>query len=37
MNRNIRDHYAWYATMPFAPHFFSALGMGRASVELIFH
>jgi len=37
MSRNIRDHYAWYATMPFASHFFSALGMGRASVELIFH
>lgn len=37
MSREIRDHYAWYGTMPFAPHFFSALGMERASVELVFH
>lgn len=37
MSRAVRDHYAWYATMPFAPHFFSALGMGKARVSLQFH
>jgi 1-acyl-sn-glycerol-3-phosphate acyltransferase len=37
MSRDIRDQYAWYATMPFASHFFNVLGMGRAEVELIFH
>ena len=37
MARPIRDHYAWYADMPFAPHFFSALGMRKAQVKLIFH
>jgi 1-acyl-sn-glycerol-3-phosphate acyltransferase len=37
MDRSIRDHYAWYATMPFASHFFSALGMGKSQVEVIFH
>ncbi|MBX2807374.1 MAG: 1-acyl-sn-glycerol-3-phosphate acyltransferase [Cellvibrionaceae bacterium] len=37
MTRFIRDHYAWYASMPFAAHFFSALGMASAEVTVIFH
>jgi 1-acyl-sn-glycerol-3-phosphate acyltransferase len=37
MSRDVRDQYAWYATMPFASHFFNVLGMGKAEVELIFH
>jgi 1-acyl-sn-glycerol-3-phosphate acyltransferase len=37
MDRAIRDHYAWYATMPFASHFFSALGMANSQVDVIFH
>ncbi len=37
MNRFIRDHYAWYAKMPFGSHFFSALGMGKSDVKIIFH
>lgn len=37
MDRFIRDHYAWYGTMPFASHFFSALGLSRADVKIIFH
>lgn len=37
MTRLIRDHYAWYATMPFASHFFSALGMAKSDVSIIFH
>jgi lyso-ornithine lipid O-acyltransferase len=37
MNSLIRDQYAWYAKMPFASHFFNALGLAQARVELIFH
>ncbi len=37
MDRHVRDQYAWYDTMPFAPHFFNALGMKDAEVEVIFH
>jgi len=32
-----RDQYAWYATMPFASHFFNALGLAKADVEITFH
>lgn len=37
MDRQQRDQYAWYATMPFASHFFNVLGMGKAEVKIIFH
>jgi len=37
MDKVIRDHFAWYDTMPFASHFFSAAGMGKADVRVIFH
>ncbi len=37
MNRSIRDQYAWYAKMPFASHFFNALGMKPADVDIIYH
>ena len=37
MNRFIRDHYAWYAKMPFSSHFFSALGLAASEVEVILH
>jgi 1-acyl-sn-glycerol-3-phosphate acyltransferase len=37
MNRQRRDQYAWYATMPFASHFFTALGLARADVDIVFH
>jgi len=37
MDRYWRDQYAWYDTMPFASHFFHALGMLSAEVEVIFH
>lgn len=37
MCRQRRDQYAWYATMPFASHFFNALGLAVADVELVFH
>jgi 1-acyl-sn-glycerol-3-phosphate acyltransferase len=37
MNREVRDQYAWYATMPFGSHFFNALGLKKSSVKIIFH
>ena len=37
MTRDIRDQYAWYSTMLFAPHFFNALGLGKARVHVIYH
>ncbi|ODS24610.1 hypothetical protein AB835_02460 [Candidatus Endobugula sertula] len=37
MDRALRDKYAWYADMPFAPHFFSALGLGPAEVVITYH
>jgi len=37
MCRQRRDQYAWYATMPFASHFFNALGLAKSDVEIIFH
>lgn len=37
MTKMERDHYAWYGTMPFAPHFFSALGLGKSQVEVTLH
>ena len=37
MNRFMRDHYAWYAKMPFASHFFKALGLGSSDVEIVLH
>jgi 1-acyl-sn-glycerol-3-phosphate acyltransferase len=37
MNREVRDQYAWYATMLFAPHFFNALGLGKAQVKITYH
>lgn len=37
MTKSVRDQYAWYATMPFASHFFNVLGMGRAQVIITFH
>lgn len=37
MDKTLRDQYAWYASMPFASHFFNVLGMGKAKVEVIYH
>lgn len=37
MTRAVRDQYAWYATMPFGPHFFNALGLKKSSIKIIFH
>jgi 1-acyl-sn-glycerol-3-phosphate acyltransferase len=37
MDRRLRDYYAWYGDMSFAPHFFSAIGMACAQVSIIFH
>lgn len=37
MSREVRDQYAWYATMPFGSHFFNALGLKKSCVKIIFH
>jgi len=37
MTRFLRDHYAWYADMPFGAHFVNVLGLANAQVELILH
>lgn len=37
MEKPLRDYFAWYATMPFASHFFQMAGMARVTAEVIFH
>ncbi len=37
MSKAQRDVFAWYDVMPFASHFFNAMGHGRVRVEVIFH
>lgn len=37
MGRAFRSFYAWYGDMTLAGHLFAALGLGRATVEVIFH
>lgn len=37
MNQTMRDHYAWYAKMPFAPHFFALFALKRVDVKVHFH
>lgn len=33
----VRDHYAWYAKMPFAPHFFGLFPLKKVSAKIHFH
>ena len=37
MTKAMRDHYAWYGTMPFASHFFHAMGLAKSQVVVQFH
>lgn len=37
MGRALRPFYAWYGDMALAGHLLAALGLGRATVEVIFH
>lgn len=37
MGRAFRPFYAWYGDMSLAGHLFAALGLGRLTVEVIFH
>lgn len=37
MGRAFRSFYAWYGDMTLAPHLFEALGLGKLTVEVIFH
>ena len=33
----VRDNYAWYAKMPFAPHFFNLFALKKVGVKIHFH
>jgi 1-acyl-sn-glycerol-3-phosphate acyltransferase len=37
MGRNWRSYYAWYGDMELADHIWIALGLGRATVTVVFH
>ncbi len=37
MNQAERDHYAWYATMPFGSHFAKLFFLKKVEVNLVFH
>lgn len=37
MNQDMLDHYAWYGTMPFAPHFFKLFALKKVNVKVHFH
>ena len=37
MNQKMRDHYAWYAEMPFLSHFLTVLALKNVSTEIVFH
>jgi 1-acyl-sn-glycerol-3-phosphate acyltransferase len=37
LGRNWRSHYSWYGDMDLASHIWMALGLGRATVTVIFH
>lgn len=37
MNQAMRDNYAWYAKMPFAPHFFNLFSLKKVAVKVHFH
>lgn len=37
LGRNWRPHYAWYGDMDLASHIWVALGLGHATVQVVFH
>lgn len=37
MNQAMRDHYAWYAKMPFTPHFLTLFFLQKVGVKVVFH
>lgn len=37
MNQQMLDHYAWYASMPFASHFFTLFVLKKVNVKVHFH
>jgi 1-acyl-sn-glycerol-3-phosphate acyltransferase len=37
MNQSMRDYYAWYAKMPFAPHFRNLFALKKVDVKVHFH
>lgn len=37
MDQEMRDHYAWYAEMPFASHLLTVMSLKKVSTEIVFH
>ncbi len=37
MDQSLRDNYAWYAKMPFTPHFFNLFTLKKVDVKVHFH
>ena len=37
MNQEVRDHYAWYAKMPFGSHFRNLFALKKVDVKVHFH
>lgn len=37
VDQSVRDNYAWYAKMPFAPHFFNLFSLKKAGVKIHYH
>lgn len=37
MNQAMRDHYAWYAKMPFTSHFLTLFFLNKVGVKVYFH
>ena len=37
MTQAMRDHYAWYANMPFSSHFFKLFALKKVDVKVYFH
>jgi len=36
-SQKVRDHYAWYAKMPFTPHFFGLMPRKKVDAKIHFH
>ena len=37
IGRALRPYFAWYGDMMLAPHFWEVAGLGRATVDVVFH
>ena len=37
VSQQVRDHYAWYAKMPFLAHFLGLMPLAKASAKIHYH